>query len=92
MGEELTWERLKALAAAERLAREALEKAVAQSGGSAEMTLRLARACVRDHRLVEALAHYDRAEALGHPEAPAERRLLAQRVGDFPEREDGSHA
>lgn len=89
MDTELTWERLKALAAEERQPRESLERTVAQTGGSADLLFRLARACVRDGRLTEALGHYDHAELLGHPEARAERSLVARHVGDFPD-QDGN--
>jgi hypothetical protein len=85
MDTEITWERLQTLAAAEREPRESLEKAVARSGENAALVLRLARACVRDHKLAQALAHYDHAELLGHDEAHAERRLVALHVGDFPD-------
>ena len=84
MNHEPTWEQIKALASLERLSREALEKQVAQSGDP-ELALRLARACVRDNKLTEALSHYDNAELLGHMEAHAERRIVARHVGDFPD-------
>jgi hypothetical protein len=80
MDHGLTWEQVKALAALERLSREALERQLTQ-GGDAELALRLARACVRDNKLTEALAHYDHAELLGHGEAHLERRLVAQHAG-----------
>ncbi len=84
MSGDKTWEEVQALAAQERQPRESLERQVAHSGGDAELVMRLARACVRDHRLVEALAHYDHAELLGHFDALAERRVVARHVGDFP--------
>ncbi len=84
-----TWEQLKTLAAAEREPRESLEKAVARSGDNVVLVLRLARACVRDNKLIQALAHYDHAELLGSDAAHAERRLVAQRVGDFPDQTEG---
>ncbi len=84
MSQEPDWDQLKVNAALERLSCDALEIRVAQ-GGDAETTLRLARACVRDNRLTEALAHYDHAELLGSDEAHAERRLVARHVGDFPD-------
>ncbi len=83
----LTWEQVKALANLERAPRETLERQVAEGGGDAELEMRLARACVRDNKLVEALAHYDHAELLGHLDAHAERRLVAGHVGDFPDHE-----
>ena len=83
MNQEPTWEQIKALASQERLSREALEKQVAQSG-DAEMAFRLARACVRDGKLIEALGQYDHAELLGHMEAHAERRIVARHVDDHP--------
>jgi hypothetical protein len=84
MDQELTWEQIKSLAAQERLSREALEQQMAR-GGNAETALRLARACVRDGKLTEALTCYDQAEMLGHMEAHAERRIVARHVGDFPD-------
>lgn len=80
----LTWEQVKALASLERAPREILEKQLAESGGDMELVIRLARACVRENKLVEALAHYDHAELLGHLDAHAERRVVARHVGDFP--------
>jgi len=84
MDYELNWEQAQALAALERAPREALEKQVASGGADAELVMRLARACVRDNRLAEALSHYDHAELLGHDDALGERRLVARHVGDFP--------
>jgi hypothetical protein len=84
MNQELTWEQIKALATQERLSREALEKQVAQSG-DAELAFRLARACVRDGKLTEALGQYDHAELLGHLDAHAERRIVARHVDDLPD-------
>jgi hypothetical protein len=84
MYDELTWEQIKALAAQERLSRETLEKQVAQSGDF-ELALRLARACVRDGKLAEALGYYDQAELLGHADAHTERRIVAQHLDDAPD-------
>ncbi len=84
MNQEPTWEQIKALASQERLSREALEKQIAQSG-DAELALRLARACVRDGRSADAIGYYDHAELLGHPDAPAERRVVNRHIGDLPD-------
>ena len=81
----LTWEQVKALANLERVPREILEKQIAESGGDHDLVMRLARACVRDNKLVEALTHYDHAELLGHLDAHTERRVVAGHVGDFPD-------
>ena len=81
----LTWEQVKAMAGLERAPREMLERQVADSGGDLDLVMRLARACVRDNKLVEALAHYDHAELMGHLEAHAERSVVARHVGDFPD-------
>ena len=74
----LTWESIKAQAEAERQPCEALEQQIARTGGDADLVMRLARACVRDGKITEALAHYDHAELLGHLDAHAERRIVAQ--------------
>jgi len=92
MNQEPTWEQIKALASLERLSREALEKQIAQSGGDADLALRLARACVRDSKLAEALGHYDHAELLGHLDAHEERRIVARHVGDLPDAGDAAQA
>jgi thioredoxin-like negative regulator of GroEL len=73
----LTWESIKAMAAAEKQPRESLEQQIARTGGNTDLVMRLARACVRDGKFTEALAHYDHAELLGDPDAHTERRIVA---------------
>lgn len=73
----LTWESIKAQADAEQQSCEALEQLIARTGGDEDLVMRLARACVRDGKMAEALAHYDHAELLGHPDAHTERRIVA---------------
>lgn len=76
---------LRARALLEPMSREVLEQRIRRSGGSSELYLRLARACIRDDRLHEALRHYDQAELLGAPEAAEERAVLARHIGDLPD-------
>ena len=81
----MTWEELNAKANLEPMSRVMLEQRIQKSGGDGELYLRLARACVREEKFLEAVRHYDQAELLGNPEAAAERAVAAQRIGDFPD-------
>lgn len=81
----MTWEELKAKAQLETMSREMLEQRLRKTVGDGELYLRMARACVRDEKYLEALKHYDQAELLGEMEAAAERAIIAQFVGDFPD-------
>ena len=81
----MNWEELKAQAELEPVSKAMLEQRIRKTGGTGELYLRLARACVRDDKYLEALNHYDQAELLGEAEAAAERAVVAQLVGDFPD-------
>ena len=82
MPPDLEWEALKERAAEETESRESLEKKVAEAGGDIDLSLRLARACIRDGRYATALSHYDTAEFLGNDAAHTERRLVALHLDD----------
>jgi hypothetical protein len=81
----MTWEELKAKVELEPISRPMLEQRIHKTGGNGELYLRLARACVRDEKYLEALNYYDQAELLGEMEAVAERTVVAHLVGDFPD-------
>jgi hypothetical protein len=81
----MTWEELKAQAELEPMSRAMLEQRIHKTGGDGELYLRLARACVRDEKYLDALNHYDQAELLGNSEAAAERAVVGHLVGDFPD-------
>lgn len=82
----MNWEELKARALLEPMSRVLLEQRIRKTGGDGDLYLRLARVCVREDRILEAIRCYDQAELLGAQEASAERAVIARNVGDFPDR------
>lgn len=84
---DMTWDTLMELASSEREPLASLERQASRLATDPDVAVRLAHAAIREGKLVEALAHYDRAELLGADGAAvhAERGLVAQRVGDFPD-------
>lgn len=85
----MNWEELKAKAMLEPMSREMLEQRIRKTGGDGDLFLRMARACVREDKFLEALNLYDQAELLGETEAAEERAVIARHVGDFPEGASG---